>query len=240
MLAFEIFPYRSHPREAAIEVMDRALAKAGLSREHIDRCYSTGYGKAAVTFADEVVGDMLCLHRAVRELNPGVRTVIDIGGTSFTAFNIDSAGKVSETAVIDKCTAGTGKFVEIMAKALEIPVEELSRGSFASDNPVLLTNQCVILAESEVISFINDGCDRYDIFAGVASAVASRIIGLVKRIDVNEEVAFIGGVAKNPIVVRELERKLRLKFAGLAGVDPQVIGAFGAALIAGDEGQCAR
>ena len=234
ILAFEILPYKSHPKQAAVDVMDRALAEVGLSREQIDRCLSTGFGKNAVSHADGAVPSMVCLHRAIRELNPNIRTVIDVGGHSFAAFNIDDNGRISATAVTDKCAAGTGKFVDVMANALEKPVEELSRASLSSDNPILITNQCVILAESEVISRINDGCDRLDIFAGIASAVAAKIVGLVKRIDVNEEVAMIGGVAKNAIVERDLEKKLGLRFANL-GVDPQVIGALGAALIARDE-----
>lgn len=235
ILAYGILPYRNHPREAAVEVMDKALADAGLSQDQIDCCLSTGFGKKAVQYADGVVPDMVCLHRAVRELNPTVRTVIDVGGHSFTAFNIDDNGKVSASAITDKCAAGTGRFIEIMAKALEMPVEGLSRASLGSDNPILVTNQCVILAESEVISHINAGYDRFDIFAGIAAAVAAKIVGLVKRIDVDEEVAMVGGVAKNGIVVRAFEKKLWLRLANLGGVDPQVVGAFGAALVAKDE-----
>lgn len=238
ILAFEILPYKNHPREAAVEVMDKALAEVGLSREQIDRCLATGFGKKAVPYADGVIPDMICLHRAVRELNPKIRTVIDVGGHSFAAFNIDDNGRISASAITDKCAAGTGKFIEVMAKALEMPVEELSRASLGSKNPVPITSQCVIFAESEVISHINDGYDRFDIFAGTASAVAAKIVGLVKRIDVNEEVAMVGGVAKNSIVVRDLEKKLGLKFASL-GADPQVLGALGAALIAKDERESA-
>ncbi|MCK4964225.1 MAG: 2-hydroxyglutaryl-CoA dehydratase [Dehalococcoidia bacterium] len=232
ILAYGILPYRNHPKRAAVEVMDRALADAGLSQEQIDCCLSTGFGKKAVPYADGVVPDMVCLHRAVRELNPETRTVIDVGGHSFTAFNIDDNGKISESAITDKCAAGTGKFIEVMAKALEMPVEGLSQASLGSNNPIPMTNQCVILAESEVISHINVGYDRFDIFAGVAAAVAAKIVGLVKRISVDEEVAMVGGVANNGIVVRDFERKLGLKLADLGGVDPQILGAFGAALTA--------
>ncbi len=235
ILALEVLPYKGHPKQAAVEVMDRALAKVGLYREHIAYCVATGFGKKAVPYADEVAGDLICQHRAIREINTNVRTVIDVGGHSYAAFNINDAGWVSETAVTDKCAAGTGKFIEIMADALEIPVEEMGRPYLGSANHVTITNQCVILAESEVISLINDGYDRFDIYAGVALSVSRRIISLVKRVDVNEEVAFIGGVAKNALVVTDLERKLGLKFANLSGIDPRVVGALGAALVARDE-----
>ncbi len=235
VLALEVLPYKGHPTQAASQVMDRALAKAGLCREQIGYCVATGFGKNAVPYADEVAGDLICHHRAIREINADVRTVIDVGGQSFSAFNIDNNGLVSETAVTDKCAAGTGRFIEIMADVLEIPVEEMGRPSFISAHPATITSQCVILAESEVISFINDGYNRFDICAGVAASVSGRIISLVRRLDVNEEVAFIGGVAKNALVVRYLERKLGLKFANLSGIDPQVVGALGAALVARDE-----
>ena len=232
ILAFEILPYKNHPKQAAIEVMDRTLAKAGLSAEQIDYCLSTGFGKRAVPYADGIMPATLCLHRAIRELNPKVRTVVDVGGHSFTAFNIDNNGKVSESAITDKCAAGTGRFIEVMAEALEMSVEELSRVSLASNNPLRVTNQCVIFAESDVISHVHDGNDPVDIFAGIASAVAAKIAGLVRRISVNEEVAMTGGVAKNCIVVRDFEKELGVKLANLAGIDPQLIGAYGSALMA--------
>jgi predicted CoA-substrate-specific enzyme activase len=234
ILSLEVLPYKGNPRQAAAEVMDKALARAGVSREQITYCVATGFGKKAVQYAHEVVGDLICQHRAIREINTGVRTVINVGGHSYVAFNIDDNGWVSETAVTDKCAAGTGRFIEIMADALEIPVEEMGRPHPKSGSPVTITNQCVILAESEVISLINDGYDRFDIYAGVAASVAGRIISLVKRVDVIEEVALIGGVAKNALVVAYLERKLGLKFARLDGIDPQVVGALGAALVARD------
>ncbi len=235
ILAFEILPYKNLPKQAAVDVMDKALARAGLSEEQIDYCLSTGFGKKAVPYADEIIPDVMCLHRAVRELNPGIRTVIDVGGHSFTAFNIDHAGRISPEAITDECAAGKGKFIEVMAKALEMPVDELSQASLASTSPLRITSQCVILAESDVISYVNDGYDPFDIFAGITSTVAAKIVGLVRRISVNEEVAMVGGVAKNSSVVKDFEKDLGLKLADLAGVDPQVIGAFGAALMAKED-----
>lgn len=232
ILALEILPYKSFPQRAAVEVMDRALARAGLCEERPNGCVATGFGKKAVPYADALIPDMICLHRAIRELNPAIRTVVDVGGHSLTAFNIDDKGSVSATAITDKCAGGTGRFIEVMAKALEMPVDELSRASLVSQNPVRITNQCVVFAESEVISCVNDGYDRLDIFAGIAWSVAAKIAGLVRRVSVDEEVAMTGGVAKNSIVVRDLEEELGLRLASLAGVDPQVVGALGAALLA--------
>ena len=232
ILAFEILPYRSLPKQAGVEAMERALDKAGLADKRIDYCLSTGFGKRAVPYADDIAPDVMCLHRAVRELNPSVRTVVDVGGHSFTAFNIDDDGRITESAITDKCAAGTGKFIEVMAKALEMPVDELGQVSPVSSSPLRITSQCVILAESDVISYVNEGYEPFDIFAGIASSVANKIAGLVRRISVNEEVAMVGGVAKNSIVVSYFEKELGLKLADLAGVDSQIVGAFGAALMA--------
>ncbi len=234
ILASEILPYRNLPKEAAREAMDRVLAKVGRSAEWVDGCLATGFGKKAVPFADGEVSEMMSLHRAIREVNPRVRTVVDVGGHSFTAFHINDEGRITEFSITDKCASGTGKFLETMAKALEMPLEELSRTALGSTHPIPITNQCVILAESDVISHVNDGQDSVDIFAGVASYVANSIMGLITTIDVEAEVAMTGGVAKNPIVVRNLEAALGLELADLAGVDPQVLGAVGAALIAGE------
>ena len=238
ILASEVLNYESHPKQAAEEVMDKALAKAGLSREQINRCLSTGFGQNAVSYANGTAPPLVCVHRAIGNLSPNLRTVMDVGGTSFRAFNTDDNGKVAELAVTDTCAVGTGMFLDVIANALEEPVEELSRAALSSDNPIPISNTCVIFAESEVISSVNAGHDRLDIFAGVASGVAAKIVGHLTRIDVIEEVAMIGGVAKNSIVVRELEGKWGLKFANL-GVDPQVVGALGAALIAKDEAETA-
>ncbi len=238
ILASEVLSYENHPRQAAEEVMGKALAKTGLSREKITLCLSTGFGKDAVSYADGTAAPLVCIHRAIGELNPNIRTVMDVGGHTFRAFNTDSSDRMVEIAVTDQCAAGTGKFIDVMAGVLERPVGELSVEALVSDDPVPISNTCVIFSESEVISAIGSGRNHLDIFAGVASGVAAKIVGHLTRIDVVEEVAIVGGVAKNSIVVRELEQKLGTKFAELA-VDPQVIGALGAALIAKDKTESA-
>jgi predicted CoA-substrate-specific enzyme activase len=230
--AFDIVSYKSPTSQAAVDAMGNALAKAGLPGGKIDRCLSTGLGGKVVPYSEGVVPETICLSRAVTEFNPRARTIIDIGGQSTEAFNIDGRGGVGESAVTDICVAGLGMFIEAIANALEMPLDELIRASLGSGNPLPIASQCVVFAESEVVSLINEGCDKFDIFAGVASSVAARITGLVRRIDVIEEVALVGGVAKNSIVVRDLEEKLGLKLASFNGVDPQVLGAYGAALVA--------
>jgi len=240
ILALEVLPYRNHPREAAVEVMDKALARAGLSAEKIDYCLATGFGKRAVDYADGITQSPLCLYRAVREMDYGIRTVIDVGGHSFTTFNIWEDGQMSAEPMPDWCPTATGRFIEVMADALEMSVEELIHGALESSSPVYITSQCAVYAESDVISQVNDGKDPFDIFAGIAHSMAARIAGLVRRIDVDEKVVMAGGVANNAIVVRDLEKELGLKLAELNGVNPQVLGAYGAALLAGDRKAISR
>jgi len=240
ILASEVVRYTSHPDQAANEVLHRALATAGLGQQQVDACVATGLGAKAVPFANGNAPDMLCLQQAARALNPRVRTIIDVGGHSLAAFNLDDRGVLLESAVVDKCAAGTGIFIDMMAETLEMPLDELVEASLSSGNPLLISNQCVVFAESEVITLVNEGHDRFDIFAGIASSVAAKIVGLAGRINIDEEVALVGGVAKNRLVVRGIEARLGLKLADLGGVDPQVVAALGAALVAGEREQAPK
>ncbi|MFO8010795.1 MAG: acyl-CoA dehydratase activase [Dehalococcoidia bacterium] len=235
ILALETLPYRSHPKEAAVRVMESALNSAGISSDRITRCLATGFGAIAVPYADDIIENDVCLIRALKRLNPQARTILEVGAHSIMAFNTVSDGEVRESAIIDECAAGTGRFVEIMAKALEIPLEKVSEDAPRSQNPVRITSQCVVLAESDVISFKNEGYEPVDIFAGVLDAVSARIEGILRRISLDGELVMTGGLARNPGVRRNLERRLNLKLADLGGVDPQSVGALGAALLAGDK-----
>ncbi len=231
-LAFEILPYTGFPQEAAAEAMKKAVDRAGVARGKMDRLLSTGFGGKAVPHSDGVVPDTVCLQRAVRKLNPGVRTVISVGGHSFTVFHIDDRGGLGESAVTDMCTAGMGMLLDVIATTLELPLGDMAWESSSSGKTLFIDNQCPVFAESETISLINEGYDRRDIVVGVASAVATKIAGLARRLGVMEEVAMTGGVAKNRLVMAILEKNLRLRFADLGGFDPQVIAAYGAALLA--------
>jgi predicted CoA-substrate-specific enzyme activase len=231
ILASEILAYKSLPRQAAMAVMDRALAKAEIKSSQIAYCLSTGFGKKAVPHADRDIPELLCLSRAVHQLNPDIRTVIDAGGQSIKAFNINPQGKVTASTANEKCASGTGKFMEVMAHALEVPIDRLSQASLQSVNPLPITSQCGVFAESEVITHVNEGRDSFDIFAGISLSVASKVSGVVRRISVNEPLALLGGVAKNLIVVRDIEAELKISLID-PQMDPQIVAAYGAALLA--------
>ena len=234
ILASEIVPYKSFPDRAAVAAMQGALHRVGLPGDAAVPCLATGFGDKVVRFADGKASNATCILRGLRALNPHVRTVIDVGGHTLNAFNTTNNGGLHRTAFIEDCAAATGLFIEAMAKVLEFSMEEMAAASLASENSVRITNTCVVFAESEVISFINEGHSRYDIFAGIALAVAAKISSVARRIDIIPEVAMVGGVARNTVVKREVERHLGLRFADLGGVDPQIVAAFGASLLAGE------
>ena len=231
ILAAEILPYTNLPKQAAAEVMEKALQKAGLTKDRIATCLSTGFGKKAVSFADKDIPELVCLSRALRKLDPEIRTAIDAGGSSIKAFNMDSAGKVTSSAANEKCAAGTGKFLEVMAQALEMPIEELSLAALESSNALPITSQCGVFAESEVITHVNEGKDRLDIFAGISLSVAGKIAAVARRIALDQPMAIVGGLAKNPIVVRDMEKELGVSFVEYS-LDPRAVAAYGAALVA--------
>ena len=232
LLAYEIMPYTGFPQEAATAVVEKALAKAGIVRSGVARFLSTGFGGKAVPYSDGVVPDTVCLQRAAKRLNAKVRTVVNVGGHSFAVFHIDDTGGLGESAITDMCTAGMGMFLEVISTALEVPLGDMAGEASSSGRAPFIDNQCPIFAESEAISLINDGYDRYDVFAGVTSAVANKIAGLIRRLGVREEVAMVGGVAKNRPVMAILERNLGLRLADFGDVDPQIVAAYGAALLA--------
>jgi (R)-2-hydroxyacyl-CoA dehydratese activating ATPase len=231
ILAAEILPYKSLPKKAAIDVMEKAINKAVLTKGDIACCTSTGFGKKAVSAADHDVPDLMCLSRAFNKLNRDVRTVIDAGGYTIRAFNISKTGKVTSSTANEKCAAGTGKFMEVMANALEMSVDELSVAALESNNPLSITSQCGVFAESEVITHVNEGKDRRDIFAGISLSAAGKIAAVVRRIGLDQPFAIVGGLAKNRIVVRDIEMELGVSFVKY-NMDPQAVAAYGAALIA--------
>lgn len=225
--------YGSRPKPVIDELLDRVLASRGLGREDVACCLAAGIGKEIVGFADGGAPDSLCLMRAAREWRPGIRTFLDVGGHSFSAFSVDDRGRIGEATISDKCATGLGLYLELIARALATPLEELVRGSLGCEHPAPISSQCAILAESEAISRLNEGADRHAVFAGVARAMAHRIRGLISQVGLLGEVALTGGVGKNTKVARELELLLGVPLADL-GIDPQVVAACGAALLARD------
>jgi predicted CoA-substrate-specific enzyme activase len=201
-----------------------------LRPEDVDRVVATGYGRNSVQVADRAVTEITCHAAGAVFLNPRVKTVIDIGGQDSKVIALDADGRVKDFAMNDKCAAGTGRFLEVMARALEVNLSEFGEFSSRSDSPAAISSLCTVFAESEVISLIAKGENRENIIAGIHASISARVIAMGARLHLQEPVMMTGGVAKNSGVVRALETKGGLTIE----VSPkaQVTGAIGAALIA--------
>ncbi len=230
---YSIIPCAVRPEVTAELSLQEALSRSGLSaREELDYIVGTGYGRIRIPFASENVSEITCHGLGAFHLLPAARTLIDIGGQDCKVIKISSRGKVVDFAMNDKCAAGTGRFFEAMARVLEISLQELSQASLLSSKPAQITSQCSVFAESEVITLLSEGADISDIAAGINEAIAARLASMVRKVGLEEEVAVSGGCAKNRGLIAALERKLGVGVKELS-LDPQVIGALGAALVAG-------
>ncbi|TFG37780.1 MAG: 2-hydroxyglutaryl-CoA dehydratase [Syntrophobacterales bacterium] len=216
--------------QAGKRVLDDLCAELGMDAESIARIVSTGYGRNSVKFADKAITEIICHGTGAHFLNPNVRSIIDVGGQDSKAMVVDSEGRVRDFAMNDKCAAGTGRFLEVMARALEVNLSEFGAKSLKSDKPAKISSICTVFAESEVISLISKGEKRENIIAGIHDSVASRISALAKRIGVAAPLMMTGGVAMNMGVVKALENRLQISIEVLQSA--QVNGAIGAAVMA--------
>jgi predicted CoA-substrate-specific enzyme activase len=231
ILSYSIVPSTIKPEKTSQNAMDAALEKAGLQSKDIGFIVGTGYGRMKVPFADLNVSELSCHGKGAYWLLPSIRTVIDVGGQDCKVIRIDDEGRILDFAMNDKCAAGTGRFLEVMAKALEVNLGELGELSSKSTKPAQITSQCSVFAETEVISFIAQGVEAVDIIAGIHESIASRIVSLSLKVGLKEDITLTGGVAKNTGVIEAIKKKLGIEIKKLS-LDPQVIGALGAALIA--------
>ena len=205
-----------------------ALEQAGVSREQLAALTATGYGRNSFDGADYVVSELSCHAIGAAALMPGVRTVVDIGGQDAKVLRVSPEGKLESFLMNDKCAAGTGRFLEVMARILELDVSELAEMDEKATGKVNISSTCTVFAESEVISQLAKNVDLHDLVAGIHASVAIRTAGLARRLGVTEPVGMTGGVAQNAGVVRALEKELGVRIA----VSPlsQLAGAYGAAI----------
>ena len=230
VVASDVVRARHDSRQVATELVEEILARGGLAAEEVDYTVVTGYGRVTYEAANEEVSEITCHARGAIHLFPTARTVIDIGGQDSKVIRVHPRGYVTDFAMNDKCAAGTGRFLEVMAEALEIRVEELGALSQQSRHPVAISSTCTVFAESEVIAQMSRGTSKADIVAGIHTAIASRVAGLAGQLGLEEAVIMTGGVAQNIGVVRVLEKQLGLPI--LLPPEPQLVGALGAALLA--------
>jgi predicted CoA-substrate-specific enzyme activase len=207
-----------------------ALGEAGLAREQVRGVVGTGYGRYKVSFGDSQVTEIGCHARAARLLFPGTRTVIDMGGQDAKGIRVGEAGEVLDFVMNDKCAAGTGRFLASAAEALNLALDEIGPLSLGATSPVRLSTVCAVFVESDIMSYLALGRRVEDILGGVHSAIAARTVALVRRVGIEAEVTFTGGVSCNVGMVRALEQKLQQRVN--VSPDSTYMGAIGAALFA--------
>jgi predicted CoA-substrate-specific enzyme activase len=220
------------PKKAAARAVEELLAAAGLERAQVARLVATGYGRARVEGADRKITEITCHARGAEHLAPGVDMVVDIGGQDSKVIKTDGAGGVVDFTMNDKCAAGTGRFLEVMAGALESRVEELGEMAKGAE-PVEITSMCTVFAESEVISLLAEDVPCERVVAGIHRSVARRVASMAQRLGLGQRILFTGGVAKNSGVRRALEQALGREV--VVHEHCQLAGALGAALLAADQ-----
>jgi len=221
---------------AADKVTRLALEMAGMWRDNFDfgagfdYVISTGYGRHGVPFANKAVTEIICHAQGAHFLLPATRTIIDIGGQDSKAIGLDEKGNVINFVMNDKCAAGTGRFLEVMAQVLGVTIEEMGPIALTSKNPCQISSTCTIFAESEMVSLRAEGKSREDLIAGIVRAVSSRVAVMGKTVGFKRDVVFTGGVAKNVGVKKALEEEIKMEI--IVPEEPQTMGALGAALLA--------
>lgn len=229
IIASIIGPTGPEQRRLANKVMEEALNKAAISFKAITYVISTGYGRINVPFADKHFTEITCHSKGIVHLFPRAKTIIDIGGQDCKAIKIDATGKIVEFVMNDKCAAGSGRFIEMIADTLGVPLNDVGDLSLQSKTPSKISNICTIYAQQEVAASLAEGVPLSDLLAGVHHSLADRISRMVNRLRVEEAVIVTGGGAKNKGLLKALSEQLGHKI--LVPEEPLITGAFGAALL---------
>lgn len=222
---------------SAQEALDKAVEQVPDLAGAKDLAYlvGTGYGRNKVPFADENISEISCHAMGVHVADPSVRAIIDIGGQDVKGICVDTDGTVLNFAMNDRCAAGTGRFFEAMARAFEMELPEFSKLSLKAKNVIPITSQCTVFAESEVISLVGEGKPMEEIAAGIELSVAKRCFVMSKKAGATDRITLTGGCAKNDGLKDAIEKVLKLKVIDLP-IDPQLMGALGAAEYARQKG----
>ena len=215
----------------ASALFEGVLKNKGINKKNVAKIVATGYGRNAVSFADTTITEITCHAVGVRRLVPDVKTIIDIGGQDSKLLRLGRNGKVRDFAMNDRCAAGTGRFLEVVAQRMGIELESLGLMAAKSLSPAAISSMCVVFAETEITGLLASGTASEDIVAGVQAAIAARIIGMAGR-NVEQPIIFTGGVA----MISGMDAALQSALGQSVQVspDPQMTGALGAAILASD------
>ncbi len=217
---------------AAENAYNEALKNSGIQEEEVEYVIGTGYGRYRVTFGNTQVTEISCHARGASHMFPNTKTVLDMGGQDTKAIRVSPRGEVLDFCMNDKCAAGTGRFLGAAAAALDIPLSELGPVAMKAERPVKISTTCTVFAESEVLSWLGKGKKIEDILWGVHLSIASRSVGLLRRVGIEEEVTFTGGVTKNVGMIKALEQAIGFRLN--VNDESHYIGALGAAMFALD------
>ena len=231
MLASSIIVVKPNPVESATAAMDAVLRQAHVKQEEIVFCVSTGYGRERIPFAQHNVSEISCHGKGAFWANRNIRTIIDVGGQDCKAIRVDGSGDLKDFVMNDKCAAGTGRFLEGIAKTFGVPVSDLGPMALKGKNAVAISSICTVFTQFDVMVHLGEGRTMEDVALGVAETLATRVNRLVAKVGIENEVCVTGGVAKNAAVVKALEKVIGRQVRDL-GIDPQIVGALGAALFA--------
>ena len=237
IIATSIIRVKPNPIESATLALESVLQQAGVRKADISYCVSTGYGREKIPFAQHNVSEISCHGKGAFWANEKVRTIIDIGGQDCKAIRVDDRGDLKDFIMNDKCAAGTGRFLEGIAKTFGAHVSDLGSMALKGVDPVPISSICTVFTQLDVMTMLADGRTREDIALGVAEALAMRVNRLVAKVGIEDGVCITGGVAKNPAVVKAME-KIMSRDVKTLSIDPQIVGALGAAISARERYAC--
>lgn len=230
LAGYSIVGTGANSTEAAEEALQKALVLVGRSYDEIKRTVATGYGRACVPFADKKITEISCHALGAHHLFPDTGTVIDIGGQDSKVIHVGEGGKVLDFTMNDKCAAGTGRFLEVMAAKLQVSLDKMGDLSLRAGGDVRISSVCTVFAESEVVSLVARNHPKEEIIRALHRSIVNRVWSMVKTLGVHIAVTMSGGVAKNRAVVSFMEEKLGHSIH--VHTEPQIVGALGAALLA--------
>lgn len=231
LLGYSIVRTGHDSTSTAKEALEMVLKKTGLSQAQINYTVATGYGRVIVPFAQRNISEISCHARGANFLFPMARTILDMGGQDCKAIRCDERGRLVRFLMNDKCAAGTGRAVEVIASLLEVKLEEVGQLSLSNlQDPPKISNNCLLFAKSEILSLMREGVSVEALLAALCTSIAEKVCELLKRVGLQEKFVITGGIAKNQGVVRRIEQKLGI--SALIPPEPQIIGALGAALFA--------
>jgi predicted CoA-substrate-specific enzyme activase len=223
-----IIPTGWSPKESAKEAYNKIIERNNLDKSKIKKVIGTGYGRISMDFIDRAITEITCHAKGMHFLNPNIRTILDIGGQDSKVISVDENGNVLDFFMNDKCAAGTGRFLQVMAVTLNMDIDNIDEELNEELTPQKISSMCTVFAESEIISLLAKGIDKKSIFLGILESIGNRAFSILHKVNSKEVIGFSGGVAKSNLVKNIIEKKVKKEI--YVPDDSQIVGALGAAI----------